>query len=535
MSKTIKKTVLGFITCLLVCMLCTITAFAQEGDIQELTAPEAAVSAHTAQSATLVWTTQQAEEISGYEISSYSDDEYTVIGNVSADQSSYTATGLTSGNIYKFAVRSFYENEIGEKTFSEYSNIVETAATPAAPSIKSITRSATSLTVSFSNPNASHYQIRYSKKSDMSGATTASLSKTRTKITISNLTSATRYYVQMRSAVTLSSGERIYGAWSAKSNQITKPKKMTISSITTPSTKSIKASWSTVTATKYQLQYSTKSDFSSKKTVELAKNVKTKTISNLTTGKIYYVRIRAYITSGSTKIYGDWSAVKKQKVYTSKKLVTAASVMQSNNFASKTLYKLKKGASVRYISTSGRWVKVMYSGKTGYVYNLGFKKAGSQNLYRANVTAKNYKIFLDDIIFSTGKNRKALFNYVCNHMSYSYSKISKAQRNANINSLAKVEKNEAELAAVAIKNRGGICYNYAAHVKTLLERAGFNVQYIYGSNKNGSHCWVITKTTEGYRHLDAVRKAYLFTDKQMHSSSKTKDFKWNAAKYPACK
>ncbi len=535
MSKTMKKAILSFVTCLIVCMLCSVTAFAQEGDAQGLTAPETAVSAQTTQSVTLVWTTRQDEQISGYEISSYSNDEYTAIGSTSADQSSYTVMELTAGDIYKFAVRSFYENENGETIFSEYSNIVETAAVPVAPSINSISRSATSLTVSFSNPNASYYQIRYSKKADMSGAAAVSLNKSKTKATISKLESATRYYVQIRSAVKLSSGERIYGEWSAKSNQVTKPKKMTISSISTPSTTKIKASWSTVKAAKYQLQYSTKSDFSSKKTVTLANTAKTTTISKLTTGKTYYVRIRAYATSGGTKIYGDWSAVKKQKVYTAKKIVTAASVMKSNSFASKTLYRLKKGASVRYISTSGRWLKVMYSGKTGYVYNLGFKKAGTQNLYRSKVTAKNYKIFLDDIIFSTGKNRKALFNYVCNHMSYSYSKISKAQKKANINSLAKVKKNEAELTAVAIRNRGGICYNYAAHVKSLLERAGFDVQYIFGSNRNGSHCWVLIKTSEGYRHLDAVRKAYLFTDKQMHSSSKTKDFKWKASDYPACK
>ncbi|MCD8189017.1 MAG: Ig-like domain-containing protein [Clostridiales bacterium] len=64
-------------------------------------------------------------------------------------------------------------------------------------------------------------------------------------------------------------------------------------------------------ATGYQIQYSTSSDFSSYKTVTVSsyKTVK-KTISKLTKGKKYYVRVRAYKTVSGTKYYSAWSSTK---------------------------------------------------------------------------------------------------------------------------------------------------------------------------------------------------------------------------------
>ena len=61
----------------------------------------------------------------------------------------------------------------------------------------------------------------------------------------------------------------------------------------------------------YQIQYSLKSNFSSKKTVTISKNkTVSKTISKLTKGKKYYVRIRTYKKVGTKKYYSTWSAKK---------------------------------------------------------------------------------------------------------------------------------------------------------------------------------------------------------------------------------
>lgn len=95
------------------------------------------------------------------------------------------------------------------------------------------------------------------------------------------------------------------------------PKKQTVSSVKSPSKKKLKFTWkkdSTVSG--YQIQYSTSSKFtkSKTKTAAVSKKNTSKTISKLTSGKKYYVRVRAYKTIDGKKIYGSWSSVKSVKV-----------------------------------------------------------------------------------------------------------------------------------------------------------------------------------------------------------------------------
>ena len=95
------------------------------------------------------------------------------------------------------------------------------------------------------------------------------------------------------------------------------PKTSTIKTATSPKTKQIKATWAKdTTATGYQIQYSTSSKFTSgNKTKNITKNSTTSaTISSLTKGKTYYVRVRAYKTIDGKKIYGAYSTVKKVKI-----------------------------------------------------------------------------------------------------------------------------------------------------------------------------------------------------------------------------
>ncbi|MCC8075174.1 MAG: fibronectin type III domain-containing protein [Clostridiales bacterium] len=78
--------------------------------------------------------------------------------------------------------------------------------------------------------------------------------------------------------------------------------------------KKISLKWTRNTkATGYQIQYSTSSSFSSSttKTVTIKGNKNlTTTLKNLTKGKKYYIRMRAYKTSGSVTSYAGWSKVK---------------------------------------------------------------------------------------------------------------------------------------------------------------------------------------------------------------------------------
>lgn len=85
--------------------------------------------------------------------------------------------------------------------------------------------------------------------------------------------------------------------------------------------KQFKATWSKQTAetTGYEIQYSTKKDFSSgNKTITITKNkITSKTVKKLKNKKKYFIRIRTYkavrVNGKITKIYSNWSSIKNVK------------------------------------------------------------------------------------------------------------------------------------------------------------------------------------------------------------------------------
>ena len=92
--------------------------------------------------------------------------------------------------------------------------------------------------------------------------------------------------------------------------------KPAITSLKNNASKKMTINWGkNAKAAGYQIQYALKSNFSDAKSVAVTKNsIVTKTISKLTKGKTYLVRIRSYRKAGSTYCYSMWSAVKKIKI-----------------------------------------------------------------------------------------------------------------------------------------------------------------------------------------------------------------------------
>ena len=90
----------------------------------------------------------------------------------------------------------------------------------------------------------------------------------------------------------------------------------TFSSLTNVSTKSMLAKWTKNSkADGYQIQYSTSSGFSGAKTVTVSSNATlSKTVSGLTKGTRYYVRIRSYDKQDSTTYYSAWSNTRNVKI-----------------------------------------------------------------------------------------------------------------------------------------------------------------------------------------------------------------------------
>lgn len=73
---------------------------------------------------------------------------------------------------------------------------------------------------------------------------------------------------------------------------------------------SFTASWTKVSCSGYQVQYSTNKNFKSAKTVNVLKSKKSTTIKKLSSNKKYYVRVRTYKKVGDKYAYSSWSNVK---------------------------------------------------------------------------------------------------------------------------------------------------------------------------------------------------------------------------------
>lgn len=97
-----------------------------------------------------------------------------------------------------------------------------------------------------------------------------------------------------------------------------RPKKPTVSEVSSPAAKKLKVSWSSVPqATGYNIKVSTNKNFKGKLTRNVwtkKSSVSAKTFSGIPSGRTYYVKIRAYKKVGSGRVYGEYSKVYKIKV-----------------------------------------------------------------------------------------------------------------------------------------------------------------------------------------------------------------------------
>jgi hypothetical protein len=90
------------------------------------------------------------------------------------------------------------------------------------------------------------------------------------------------------------------------------PKQQTVTSLTSPKTSQIKVVWTKDSmATAYEVNISSKRDFSTQKTYTVSTKYKSKTIGSLTSGKVYYVRVRSYKSISGKRVYGKYSVLQK--------------------------------------------------------------------------------------------------------------------------------------------------------------------------------------------------------------------------------
>lgn len=178
-------------------------------------------------------------------------------------------------------------------------------------------RTSTSLILEWKKPagNITGYQLqRYTNGQWITLKTITSASTLKYKIT--GLSPSCTYQFRVRAYKNVSK-RTLYGSFSNTYITCTKPKALSVSSLSTKS-KAVTVKWKKVKCSSYQIQYSTSSSMKGAKTVKVSASSASKKISKLKKGKKYYFRIRAVKTrtSGgkSYNYYTSWSSKKSIKV-----------------------------------------------------------------------------------------------------------------------------------------------------------------------------------------------------------------------------
>lgn len=262
-------------------------------------------------SVTIEW--DKVSGADGYNVQVYRGGKWTDYSTVTAN--SLRITGLGSLCIYKFRVRAFINNA-GIKSYGSYSSEITKATRGKITGFKG-TGANNSVTLTWDkNKKATGYRIyKYSPskgyvlyKEIKSGSTTS--------ITIPNLKGNTNYKFKMY-------GFRDYGGsryTTFSTSEITvktKNNAVTLNSAKSNATKKITVKWSKlpVSCSGYQVMWSTTSNFSKNfLTVNVSNKSASKTLTTAQSNKYYYVKVRAYKTSGSKKTYYSWSNTIKVKV-----------------------------------------------------------------------------------------------------------------------------------------------------------------------------------------------------------------------------
>lgn len=167
-------------------------------DFFKASKPTVTVPEYTATSVTLNWTSIDNAE--NYQVYKYnnSTDKYEKIKTTTS--TSYTDTSLSKGDLPKYKVRAYYENNKGETVYSSFSSVFYAAVTPDTPTgLALVSKSDDSVKIKWSGADCTGYMIyRYDA---LSGEYEKIGSTTGTSYTDSTVDSGTAYKYKIRAYI----------------------------------------------------------------------------------------------------------------------------------------------------------------------------------------------------------------------------------------------------------------------------------------------------------------------------------------------
>ena len=135
-------------------------------------------------------------------------------------------------------------------------------------------------------------------------------------------------------------------------------------------------------------------------------------------------------------------------------------------------------------SDDGRWMKAQYGDNYGWIYN---RALGAGKNY-SSINLSTLPAVADDIVFDLNLNKRRIYNYVYD-IGY---------RNTGNDTTE-------NLCVDALRYGTGSCYHHAALLNYLYNRCGYETITVTGTDylTGGDHGWCLSKTSEGWRHVDA--------------------------------
>ena len=218
---------------------------------------------------------------------------------------SYTDTGLTTGKTYYYKVRAYCVAGMAT-TYGSYSSYKYAEPIPAKPALTAKSAGYNSVRLSWTSvPGRTGYALY--RATSKSGTYKKIKTLTGTSYTTTGLTTGKTYYYKMRAYRKVGS-TNVYGNYSSYKYAKPVPSKPSSVKAVRASSRSIKVTWSAVSgATKYQVYRATSK--TGKYSLVATTPGRSFTNAGLTTGKVYYYKVRAYHLEGGTKVYGSFSSV----------------------------------------------------------------------------------------------------------------------------------------------------------------------------------------------------------------------------------